>query len=807
MTAATQKSNGKTEDNIEHSYARAHRILKGIWTDHVAFNATVYPVWIESSDCFWYQRTTKSGEGDSAVFGKQYRLVEAKTAINKLAFDHGTFASSLSEAAAQKVDPENLPIDNVDISLCPSTVTFTAFDKRWKYDCQQKKCLEIQLLQDNWLQSPDKAKVVFTRDDNLWVRNLKTGNEHALTHDGHKEYSYGAMSTAWGTVFDSSVLPQVKWSPDSKMLFAIQRDTRKVKKLPVVHHVPKDGSLRPQLEQVSLAFPGDEHVETYRLVAINIETGRLQAADYSHIHVSSPGHGFFTEGKGWWSQDSRHIYFIDLERGYKRVSVVVFDACTGVTRVLFSDTEKTQINLNLHYDDRPTFMPLPDSDEIIWFSERSGWAHLYLYDLKTGALKNKITHGAWLVRGILSFDISRREAFIQTAGRCVNSNGDARNSDRDPYYCDLARVNIDTGDIFTIVASDHDYFAVSKKNFNTYVAIDMGRDARLSNSVSPTGNFALVTRSRADEIPVSTVYDREGSEVLLLETADISALPDGWHWPEPVKLLAADGETDIYGLIFRPSDFSPENSYPIVSHIMNVPESPWVSKGSFSNGETLDWSYLDAAALAELGFIVVQIDGRGAPLRNKAFQDETYGDYCSSSKLQDHVAGIKQLAKRYPYMDINRVGITTHLAGGSGGVLGLLQHSEFYKVGINGCLHDSRLCSASMLGEKYEGMSVPIMEPLETKVENLKGKLLLCHGLLDQCVPPASSLRVVEALQKANKDFEMIVLPNMGHASCPDYLTRRTWDFLVRHLLEIEPPKEYRLMTFAGGYEVAKCAQ
>lgn len=796
-----------TPDNptMESRYQRAQSLVQGIWTDNIAFNDTIYPIWIESSDCFWYERVTKTGKGDSAIFGKEYRLVDAKAATNKLAFDHKVLAAALAKTSTQKVVASNLPIKEVNITLNPLAITFTAFNKRWEFDWQSEACVEIQLIQDNWLPSPDGKKVTFTRDDNLWVRDLKSGDERALTKDGHKDYAYGAVSTAWGTVFDSSVLPQAQWSPDSKWIFTVQRDTRQVDSIPIIHHIPADGSLRPQLDKVKLALPGDEHVETYRVVAINIETGQMQPANYKQIHVNSPGHGFFTEGKGWWGRDSRHIYFIDLERGYRTVSLVVFDIYSGVTRVLFQETSETQINLNLHYDDRPIFRPLPESNEVLWFSERSGWGHLYLYDLETGQLTNTVTQGDWLVRGILSFDAIRREAFIQTAGRGINTDGSSPDLDRDPYYCDLARVNVDTGEITTLAGSNHDYFAVSKNNFNTYVAIDMGRDARRASSISPTGNFAVVTRSRADEVPISIVLDREAKEVLQIEIADISALPSGWQWPEPVKLVAADGKTDIYGLVYRPSNFSPEHAYPVISHMMNVPESPWVSKGSFSNGETLDWSYLDAAAIAELGFIVVQIDGRGTPLRHKAFQDETYGDYCSSSCLYDHVAGIQQLAKRYPYMDLSRVGITTHLAGGSGAALGLMQHPDFFSVGVNGCLHDPRLISASMLGEKYEGMAPPVNQLLEERVDKLQGKLLLTHGLLDQCVLVTSTFRLVEALQKANKDFEMILLPNMGHAASPDYLTRRTWDFLVKHLLGVEPPSAFKLTSYAGGYEVAKC--
>jgi len=802
MTNSLQTTSTQNAQTMQARYQRAQSLMQGIFTDNIAFNDTIYPVWIGDSDCFWYERVTRTGEGDAARFGKAYRLVDAKAATNKSAFDHKALAASLAEALTEKVDADNLPIHDVDIALNPLTVTFTAFDKRWAFDIQSEACVEIPQVGDEWLLCPNGKQAVFRREDNLWLRDLVSGEERALTLDGSKDYCYGAVSSAWGSAFDVSPLPQAQWSPDSSWLFTVQRDTREVRRLPVVHQVPKDGSLRPQLEEASLALPGDEYIETYRLVAIHVKSGRIQPANYHHIPVTCNGHGFFTEGQGWWGSDSRCMYFIDMERDHKTVRVVEFDAETGNARVLFEETTETQINLSLHNDDRFTLLPLPESNELLWFSERSGWAHLYLYNLDTGELKHPVTQGEWLVRSVLSFDAARREVFVQTTGRGACNNGSPPNLDRDPYYCDLARVNIDTGNITTLAASDHHYYAVSKKYFNGYVVINMGRDAKRSGSVSPTGNFAVVTRSRADEVPVSLVFDRCGETVLELETADISALPDGWQWPEPVKLLAADDKTDIYGLVFRPTDFSPDKSYPIISHTFCVPDAVWVSKGSFSNGAILEQPYLDAAALAELGFIVVQIDGRGTPLRHKALQDESYGNYNSASNLDDHVAGIQQLAQRYPYMDLTRVGITTHAIGGRSAVLGLLQYPDFYKVGVNYCLYDSRLESASMVAEKYEGISPLVYPPLEDQVEKLRGKLLLTHGLLDVCVPPAATFRLIEALQKANKDFDLILLPNVGHASSPDYLTRRTWDYLVKHLLGVEPPERFKLTSFMGGYEV-----
>lgn len=802
MSSETRKIEVPNHETMESRYRQAQSLMQGIFTDNVVFNDTIYPIWIGDSDCFWYERIIKIGQGDAAQFGKVYRLVNANAATNQPAFDHEALASALAHESSQVVNPSKLPINDVEITIQPLTISFTAFDKRWKFSSDTNTCVEILSIPDEWLLSPDGKHAAFIRDKNIWVHDLASGEDRAVTHDGREDYCYGAVSSAWGSAFDQSASPQAQWSPDSKWLFTVQRDTREVRHLPVVHHVPKSGGIRPQFVEARLAMPGDEHIESYRLVSINVSDSSVQSASYRQIPVTCNGHGFVTEGSSWWSADSCNIYFIDMERDHKTIRLVEFMAETGKTRVLFEESSATHINLSQHNDERFSLLPLPESKEVLWWSERSGWAHLYLYDLESGALKHPVTQGEWVVRSVLCFDPSRREVFVQTAGRGVEANVSDSNTCRDPYYCDLARINVDTCEITTLAASDHDYFAVSMKRINGFGAIDMGRDVKRSNGVSPTGNFAVVTRSRADQVPLSLVCDRNGKTLLELESADISGLPENWQWPEPVKLFSADNKTDIYGLVFRPSSFSPDQSYPVISHTFSVPDATWVSKGSFSNGAILDWPYLDAAALAELGFIVVQIDGRGTPLRHKEFQDYSYGNYHFASKLEDHVAGIKQLAKRYPYMDLTRVGITTHTTGGHSGVLGLLQYPEFYKVGVNYCLYDTRLESASMVAEKYEGMAGPSYSPLEEQVENLRGKLLLTHGLLDMCVPPAATFRLIEALQKANKDFDLILLPNVGHACSPDYLTRRTWDYFVEHLMGVQPPESFELSSFVGGYEI-----
>ena len=401
-----------------------------------------------------------------------------------------------------------------------------------------------------------------------------------------------------------------------------------------------------------------------------------------------------------------------------------------------------------------------------------------------------MTQGEWLVRDVVFVDTKRREVFLQSA---------ARSPDRDPYYRDLCRIHLDTGQITPIISSDHEYWVVNQKNEGTMIAKGLGRDVGEACGISPSANFAVVTRSRANEVPVSFLLNRDGQVILHLESADISALLNNWLWPEPVKLVASDGHTDIYGLVFRPTDFSAERSYPVVSCVYNSPDLPRVSKGSFSNGASFGIAYFNAAALAELGFIVVEIDGRGTPFRNKAFHDESYRCTELASNLNDHIAGIQQLAKRYPYMDLSRVGITNHPSGGMGVISGLCMHPNFYKVGVAVMPYDSRFIGAASWGEKYESLSGPIVDfaYAENLVDKLQGKLFLMNDMLYFIAPASGVFRVVDALQKANKDFDLLLLPNPNQS----YLIRRTWDYLVKHLLETEPPKEFKLTTIFDGMD------
>ena len=805
---AIKVSKFPTGNTLKEKYQRAQNLMQGFWGRAIVPNTMVYPNWILETDCFWYERDVNLDKNihhpDKPIdkWDKQYRLVNAKTRTNSIAFDHGALAAALCEVSGEEVNENFLPIQDLEFRLASVTskeqvkeILFSAFGKPWSFETKSQK-LTLRHDSVNFIKtlvSPCGKYLIFTRDYNLWLQDRTNGQERALTSDGEEHYCYGAQGNAWGHDMGSHKDVQARWSGDSTRIFTVQRDTRQVLTLPTVEHVPQDGSIRPKLYHTRIAMKGDKYIPEYRLVAIDVETGCVQTANYHQIPISRNSWGFFTSNLGWWATDNQHAYFIDLARDYKTVRVIEFDTTSGATRLLFEETSETQINLMVNGDEFPTLVPLPETNELIWFSERTGWAHLYLYDLKTGALKRQITSGDWVVRDVVSVDSTRRELFVQTMGRTAT---------RDPYYRDLIRISMDTDEFVTVVSGDYDVATFSTLHLDLHGLLASGfRDMSTVRSVSHSSDFVVITRTRADSIPISLLVDRNGEEVMAIEKGDLSTLharvSQSWQWPEPVKLFAADGKTNIYGLVYRPSDFDATQFYPIINHVLNTPDFPWVPKGSFDNEGWFGAAYFDPSALAELGFIVVQIDGRGASYRDKEFKDQSYGWLESASNLEDHIVGIQQLAERYPYMDLDRVGIYCSM-GGAGAVQGLLQYPDFYKVGALAMpMHDSRLMPTSVWSDMYEWLSEvnPKYRYPEAYAEKLQGKLLMCQGMLDDgTTPPAITFRMVEALQKVNKDFDLLMLPNVGHSK-NSYMIRRIWDYFVRYLQRTEPPKEFKLTT------------
>jgi dipeptidyl aminopeptidase/acylaminoacyl peptidase len=440
----------------------------------------------------------------------------------------------------------------------------------------------------------------------------------------------------------------------------------------------------------------------------------------------------------------------------------VADAATGAVRDVLEETAATQFEsgwgrVNWHY--------LPASNEVIWFSERDGWAHLYLYDLATGKLKNQITSGEFAVTEVLKVDEKNRMIYFRADGR-EKSN---------PYFSHLYRIGFD-----------------GKK-----LALLTPEEGNHEVEISPSGHYFVDNYSSPDVPAVTVIRDESGKMVSTVEKEDISKLlAAGWKPPVPVTVKAHDGVTDLYGLMYEPTHLDRGKKYPIINEIYPGPQGGSVFTWSFTTG------ICDCQALAELGFVVVQIEGMGNPLRSKKFHDSDYGKM-EDNTLPDQVAGMKELAAKYPWIDIDRAGIWGHSGGGYAAAAAMLRYPDFFKVGISESgNHDNREYEDDW-GERYQGLLVKNADGTsnydnqanQNLAKNLKGHLLLAHGTMDDNVPPYNTLLLVDALIKANKDFDLLLLPNQHHGYGIEtlYMMRRRWDYFVRYLLGAEPPHEFEL--------------
>ena len=756
-------------------YGHAQKIMQGFLSNSLVLNDSIFPHWIKDSNNFWYERETMDG--------KEFRVVNAVEASNKLAFDHEMFANVLARASGRNINQLELPIIVNRIQLLPLQIEFSAFDQHWLFDASDVSCSVVDMFSENELHSPNGKLSAFVRGYNLWVRDLWTGEEQQLTYDGAKEFSYATAPSCYGSPITLAV--QAIWSPDSKRLFTHKMDIGCVEVKPYICHVPLDGNVRPQLLEQKIGWSGDKFLESYHLMSIEIETGIVQFVDYDALIVCRVLEGFFSDsGFGWWANDSSRAYFVDLARDAKALHIVEFDVNSGASKVLFSEPSTSFIKLSPSLMDRPVFLPLMATNELIWFSERSGWGHLYLYDMDSGLLKHEITGGDWLVRNVLHFDSERRELWVQTAGR---------NKGLNPYYRDVCRVNVDSRKITPISSGCCDHIVWGEKSINVYLRKMRRLDSSDVGGISANGEYAVVTRSRVDKVPVTVLLDKAGNEILTLEIADPIGLPASWQWPEPIHLKASDGVTDLYGVIYRPVNFSPEGYYPVLDFSCSHPNYSYLPHSAFTNGPFLGKPYLLGAAYAALGFVVVALETPGKPYRNVAFQHCGYDSIQSASAFNERVPAIRQLAERYHYMDLNRVGLVG-CDGISGPVFGLLEYPDFYKVGVSVALEDSRFEAASLV-EPFEGLSrsnedTPYPKDL---IESLQGKLLLIHGVMDTSTPVTATFHLIEALRNANKDFDLILLPKASH-EFPNYALRRSWDFLVKNLQLIDPPTEFKLV-------------
>ena len=630
-----------------------------------------------------------------------------------------------------------------------------AHGSRKPWPCaDEKTCTPLPKDDPDESLSPDRRRAVFIRDYNLWLRDVGSGTETPLTTDGIRDFGYATDNPGW----EHTNRPIVTWSPDSKRIATYQQDQRQVGDMYLV-----DTRLgHPHLEAWKYAMAGDATIATIERVIIDVDEHRVvRLAVPPDPHRSSNcydvqcGDGRFADVQ--WSPDGSQLAFVSTSRDHKRAQLRVADAHTGAVRDILEETSPTfyESDISSTSHGAVNWRFLPTLNQVIWFSQRDNWAHLYLYDLRTGRLQHPITHGDWNVVEILKVDDKARTLYFL---------GVWHEPGRDPYFVHLYKIGFD----------------------GRGLALLTPEDANHEISFSTSGRYILDSYSTPTVPPVTVVRNLDGRRLALVERTDISALTrSGWKPPIPFTVKARDGVTDVYGLLFKPTRFDPDQKYPLVDWIYPGPQIGSVGSRSFAASRG------DRQSLAELGFIVMALDGMGTPFRSKQFHDVVY-DNMRDNTLPDQVAAITQLARLHPWIDLGHVGIYGHSGGGYAAAAALFGYPDFFKVGIaESGNHDQRAYTDDW-ADKFT--SALTNQDNESLVKNLKGHLLLSHGTMDDNVPPYLTMLLADALIKANKDFDLVMLPNQQHpykAEAGTYMTRRRWDYFVRHLQGTEPPREY----------------
>jgi dipeptidyl-peptidase 4 len=725
-------------------YQRAVRFLPGNLHHHV-FSGDVSPHWVEKTNRFWYRRFNTKGA--------DFVLVDAEKNTASPAFDHARLATGLSQATKQNYSPDELPFSDIEFVDEGKSIRFVIDDEHWTCVLASYECHEEPPERPNETISPNKRWTAYVSDHNLYLRDVSTGSVLQLTHDGVPGWDYATPLPALRLLVEQKTddvkqPAAVFWSPDSSKLVTYRIDSRNSGRFTSLQFVPPD-QLRPRAFTYVYPLPGEVLAKADTII-FDIQSGKR--TDVQNATQELP----FQDGPDFeWFPDSKSFHYDFYERGFKAKELRSVDAATGEQKVLVREQTDSYLDFS------ESFSRFVDStQEIVWSSARDGWNHLYLYSRQTGQLEHQITQGSWVVRQIEWVDEKNRQVYFLAGGREKNE---------DPYQTHLYRIGFDGKGLQLLTPED----------------------ANHSVSFSPDGKFFVDNYSRPDAPGESALRRAEnGAEVRVLEKAELGELIQmGWKAPEPFQGKAANGTTDIYGLIWRPSNFDSSKKYPVIEHVYTGPQGFFVPK-------TLS-AALWLQNVAELGFIVVMVDGRGTFGRSRAFHQYSYRNL--GGAFDDHVALIKQMAARYPYMDLARVGIFGTSAGGYGAAHAMLVHPEFYKVGVSiSGDHDARLDKA-WWNENYQGYPVQddyAAQSNVTMADRLQGHLLIEHGDIDDNVHPVETMRFADALMKANKNFDMLLVPNMYHGESGEhapYLVRRRWDYFVEHLLGVTPPVNFEI--------------
>ncbi len=759
----------------------------------LALNVPDHATWIAKSSQFWYRRTVRGGH--------EFMLVDAATKEKRPAFDHEKLAKGLDAITDSSYRATTLPFTDFTFSDDEHSIRFVANAFNWRCSVVDYTCAkldsavtngrfgargrgpavddseyavpyegpwdDIEALGDEALaqraaqqqrggraaepenvrRSPDGMREAYIENFNVYVRPVHSRAGTELTYDGSEGGAY--------------TLQSIVWSPDSKKI-AVYRVTPGYRRL--VRYVissPAD-QLQPEYMERVYAKPGDV-LDVREPVLVDVDAKRATHIDSQDFPNAYQMTAFV------WRKDSHAFTFEYNQRGHQVYRVIEVNASTAAPRVVIDEESKTFIdyrraNGGLTDSGREFRYDVADGKEIIWMSERDGWSHLYLYDGATGKVKNQITKGPWVVRAVEHVDEAKRQIIFAASGM---------DPKMDPYFTQYYRINFDGTGLTPLTNANGTHFI----------------------AFSGDSTYYLDTWSRVDLAPVLTVRRlSDQSTVMDVEHGDISALSAaGWKPPEVFVAKGRDGTTDIWGVIFKPTNFDSTKKYPVIENIYAGPQGSFVPK-SFSVTNAM-------RNLAELGFVVVQIDGMGTANRSKAFHDVAWHDLADAG-FPDRILWHKAVAAKYPWYDISRVGIYGTSAGGQNSLGGMLFHPEFYKAAVSaaGC-HDNRM-DKIWWNEQWMGWPIGPQYAASSNTEhvaNLRGDLMLIVGELDTNVDPSSTMQVVNALIKANKRFDLLVIPGADHTDGGPYGRLKRDDFFVHHLLGVEPPERNAATVVQAG--------
>ncbi len=718
-------------------YEKADSVMK---LSDLVYNQVSEVNWIDSSATCWYVVKTKNGY--------EYKLVDAIAKTKQSLFDTEKLVLKLNEKLDKKTSVEKFQLRKIDFEPGTENIHFVFEDAHWTCNLQDYTVTKDSVVKapkprpywnhdfdemgNDPVVSPDSVYTAFIKNYNVYIRNTKDKNEYQLSYDGSPGDFYSSYFS---------------WSPDSKKLAVNKVRPNEKREIYFVESSPKT-QLQPILHKRNYLKPGDalpiKHpslfdVENKKQIPVDTKDFERQ------YEISNPG----------WNKASSAFTFEFNQRGHQAYKVVEVNAETGKTRVLVAEQSNTFID----YSGKRYRYDLEETNEMIWASERDGWNHLYLIDTKSGEVKNQITKGEWVVRQVVHVDVKNRSVIFYGSGK---------NKNEDPYYMHCYKVNFDGSKLMDLTPEKMNHELVFSKQFDYFAD----------------------TYSTVDVAPVTVLRRTSDAKVLLeMEKTDISGLlAKGWIAPEPFVAKARDGKTDIWGNIYRPINFDATKSYPIIEYIYAGPHSSFAQK-SF---RPVNYAF---SSLAELGFIIVQMDGMGTSNRSKAFQDVCYKNL-KDAGFPDRILWIKAAAEKYSFMDTTRVGLFGGSAGGQSTLAGLLFHPEFYKVGVSSCgCHDNRM-DKIWWNEQWMGYPIGPEYATCSNVENahlLKGKLMLIVGEMDDNVDPASTMQVADALINAKKDFELVVLPGTNHTLGGTYGEQKRRDFFIRNFLNEQTPDWNRI--------------